>query len=419
MILSTKRLPGISALVLLCVVAAALIFWLLPPTPSPGPDDGPTMVADGVLRAGRPLLGDCNDNGVVDISEVAHKPLGLGAPSTFTTADGPLIYVSGDFNDDNITDLAIAHQGVDSVLVLFNDGDGAFPPADRITLTLDSSVRDIAAGDFNNDGLTDLAVARAGDTSEHITVFQNDSDAPGMFSPTADYAVGDTASVWTVQGIVAVDLDGENGTDLAVIAQRVAIGTQSDLHILLSSPDGSLDMTSYLDLWLAGAASVIAADLDQDGDQDLAIGGGDWIILARNEGGGILRVPLDGGADFDDPTSDDYGLGYEVGGGRKLASADLNRDGYPELLSLNGPAGTVLIVPNISDRETLLFDNAPESLRSIATPGASSLSVADLDGDGFPDLAVDGEHMNRARWPIFRARSSATTCSIRIACSRR
>lgn len=92
---------------------------------------------------------------------------------------------------------------------------------------------------------------------------------PGNFTTTQNYIVGATAGNWTIGSLVSTDLDGNFGTDLAVISHRAALGAQTDLHIMLATTDGAFETTSYPDNWLSGADSIISADFDRDGFQDL------------------------------------------------------------------------------------------------------------------------------------------------------
>jgi hypothetical protein len=86
----------------------------------------------------------------------------------------------GDFNGDGILDLAVANEEypVSSVTILLGNGDGTFTPA--ASPTTGNTSTSIAVGDFNGDGIPDLAVANA---SRSVTVLLGKGD--GTFAATA------------------------------------------------------------------------------------------------------------------------------------------------------------------------------------------------------------------------------------------
>lgn len=103
------RVPLWPTLTLLLTATAIALSACSPqlPRPWPGPDDL-TVTVDGVAWEARPLLGDCNDNAVVDLVEAQHRPLGFGGPALIAVGDNPQFHVRADFDGDGHLDLAIA-----------------------------------------------------------------------------------------------------------------------------------------------------------------------------------------------------------------------------------------------------------------------------------------------------------------------
>ncbi|MBN2433518.1 MAG: VCBS repeat-containing protein [Acidobacteria bacterium] len=82
---------------------------------------------------------------------------------TLTTGSMPVALTQGDFDGDDLADMAVANFGDSTVTIFWNAGDGTFT-AQEIT-DIGHHPVDITATDFNQDGRGDLAVAAEGDKS--------------------------------------------------------------------------------------------------------------------------------------------------------------------------------------------------------------------------------------------------------------
>ena len=91
----------------------------------------------------------------------------------FDAGSFPHSVAVGDFNGDGLQDLAVATSGSDNVSVLLGNGDGTFQAARNFGA---GSAWSIAVGDFNGDGLQDLAVGNA--TSNSVSVLINNTRLP-------------------------------------------------------------------------------------------------------------------------------------------------------------------------------------------------------------------------------------------------
>jgi hypothetical protein len=72
---------------------------------------------------------------------------------------GELTLAVGDFNGDGMQDLAVASYHSNSVSVFLGNGDGSFQPAVNFRPANGSFPDSIAVGDFNGDGMQDLVVS--------------------------------------------------------------------------------------------------------------------------------------------------------------------------------------------------------------------------------------------------------------------
>src|SRR5262249_1953310 len=106
---------------------------------------------------------------------------GLPAPSPVGV--DPESVVAGDFNNDGFLDLAVANAGSNDVSVLLGKGDGTFRPEQRTAVG--AFPGRVTAGDFDGDGRLDLAVANT--FSNDVSVLLNQGG--GQFAPAAPYGL--------------------------------------------------------------------------------------------------------------------------------------------------------------------------------------------------------------------------------------
>ena len=156
-------------------------------------------------------IGDFNGDGKLDLAILNSIALGSG-DGTFTqgaslSASG--VSVAGDFNGDGKLDLAVCSSVDNNVTILLGDGAGNFAIASGSPIAVGGQPQALVAGDFNNDGKLDLAVANFSDNT--VTLLLGNGD--GTFAPASGspYPVG--------QGpisIAAADFNGDGKLDLAV-----------------------------------------------------------------------------------------------------------------------------------------------------------------------------------------------------------
>jgi hypothetical protein len=216
-------------------------------------------------------LADLDGDGVLDlVSRSGPAPslqvrLGTGdgtfGPATdYALADSPTALLAADLDGDGAVDLAAApgqYAGSPLLYVLLGNGDGTFrAPIETQGVTW---VHDVAAGDFDEDGVPDLAV---GGQYHGLAVLLGRGD--GTFEPPLLAARREQGPGL---GLAVEDLDGDGHLD-------VAIATGSDLEIVLGRGDGTFAAgvrfpVRWDDRSQGGAMAVAAADLDGDGKPDL------------------------------------------------------------------------------------------------------------------------------------------------------
>jgi hypothetical protein len=230
-------------------------------------------------------VGDYNGDGRVDLAvssfnapggvTVLLRQAGGGfaqeSGSPFGSGTGMHAVVAGDFNGDGLLDLAATRSTGQLVLLTRNPG-GGFTEGQSITAGATPVA--IAVGDYNGDGLTDLATANRGGDS--VTVLLRSG---ATFATEGTFAVGDDPI-----GIVAADFDGNGRADLAVT--NAVPGTVS--AFLRNAANTGFDAESPISV-SASPVGIDAADFNRDGRPDLAVAAnaGAVNVLHRNAAGGF------------------------------------------------------------------------------------------------------------------------------------
>jgi hypothetical protein len=229
----------------------------------------PISVPAGVFKVG---TADFNGDGKIDLVVTAFELtvlLGNG-DGTFTAepsipiTGGAAAAAVGDFNGDGIPDLAVADNGSEfapsSVTILLGKGDGTFTQVPESPATGVEPLS-IAVGDFNGDGILDLAVTNLNDGNPipgTVTILIGKGN--GFFRPTAESPV--TGPV--PYSVAVADFNGDGKADLAV-----ANAGNNTITILLGRGDGSFVSPVSP---ATGTDPVFAAvgDFNGDGVPDLA-----------------------------------------------------------------------------------------------------------------------------------------------------
>lgn len=336
------------------------------------------------------------------------------AAVNYAAGTRPSGIAAGDFDGDGDMDLATTIEGPDRIIVLLNDGSGAYSLGPASLLPASSSPQDLIAGRLDADGDVDLAVA-VRDPQGSVIFMSNNGN--GTFAQAGTFVVGDRP-----RGLAIADLEGDGDMDLAVANRN-----DNSASVLTNNGAGSFAVQTVS----AGGETRATAFLDVDGDQDLDLAvtdhDGRRVVLFTNSGGsfamsgalpvgGQVRpdgitaadVDNDGDADLAVATSDQtLGINqatifvstltafngpfnYPTGGSNTsgIRAGDFDCDGLIDLATTNQDSNNVSLLRNTGAG----VYGAAQIMAVGATPEA--IATGDFDGDGDTELAVANRDSN-------------------------
>jgi hypothetical protein len=357
----------------------------------------------------------------------AAAPTSLGftflSPKTYDSG-GQLAWkvVVADVNGDGKPDVLVLNDngesgsGDGSVGVLLGNGNGSF----RKIVIYDSGgvyATGIAVGDLNGDGKLDLVVANQVCPSTRVNclgVLLGNGD--GTFKPAVTYPDGgiETFSAGGLFVPVMIsDIDGDSRPDLVVVSETDPDYGDGRVGVLLGNGDGTFKAVVTYDSGGFAPFSAALADLNGDGKPDMVVFNCSPSGSSDCSQNGTVGVMLgNGDGTFQSVTKYDSG---GLGGTSALVIADVNGDGRPDILVGNNCPGNCT---GIGSFGVLMGKGDGTFQAAIAYPlsgvgGVESITVGDLNGDGKPDLAIVGNgvdaYLNKGDGTFRLASANPTT----------
>lgn len=308
---------------------------------------------------------------------------GLGIRPSLPAGIMPSAVVVGDFNKDGKLDWAVANAGDSTIYIYLGNGDGTAKPPTIIPLSGKSPVG-LAVGDLNGDGNLDLAVAEA--DSQTVGILLGNGD--GTFKPEtllSGFAVVTTA-------VAILDVNGDGAPDLVVgLAGYYQGPVNSGFAVMLNDGTGNFGAPIFApnSPWAEypSAQEFSVADVNKDGRLDLLVTSvGNWFGVQGF--GGRVQVFLGNG---DGTFTAGQVLDTSSEGGRIMQNAvlaDVNGDGCLDAIETDS-LGNALIYPG-DCHGNFSTSAATGALVYGMGDDPGGLAVADVNGDGYPDIITGG-----------------------------
>ena len=312
----------------------------------------------------------------------------------------------GDFNQDGKLDLVVANFSSNTISIipnaLINNPDAQI---EKVELSTGRGPISVAVGDFNNDGLSDIAVGTY--WGHAVTVFEGDGEfsfkAPHKM-PIADY----------VSAITIGDFNGDGNQDLGValisgftfMANGRGNGEFNNYEYVMNAPDprglvtvktagfgydqlavtdfnGELKIAYHESATSNGEAKILfdegtgalaAGDLNGDGNSDLV-----FVNERTNRLTSVIKYSY---LNLGEITN--YDLSSSP---RAVELADFNNDGKLDV-SILDETNTVSIMPGDGNGK---FGKAAIFSVGSGNAYARFMSAADFNGDRKVDISVSGQ----------------------------
>ena len=321
------------------------------------------------------------------VAQTIDTPNRAGAAHWTTTGGACMIDALG----SGQMDLVLMQTGDAAIRVLHNRGGGSFEELDAAAMGLKASGRAVACavGDYDGDGLNDLAVA----LDDRVLLFHNLGH--GKFKDVS--ARSGIVPRNRPSGITFVDYDHDGDLDLLLTGAPLKPGDESNV-LWRNNGDGTFtEQTEPTGLGGSGkTAAAILTDFNNDRAVDLAVtGDGPSPLLYVNPREG--KYP-------EQPLYEGVKLPPTVG----IAVLDYNKDGWMDIAVTHAGAPGLTLWRNVEapDHIGRRFERVALPLRGAVR--GWGLTPVDIDNDGWIDLAAIVETTTGSQVKVFRNRGDGT-----------
>ncbi len=317
---------------------------------------------------------------------VTNAPVGPFA-SWAATAGAKVL--SGDFNGDGRSDVALTGApGWNTVPVARSLGNGSFSVTNAVIGSFAawtaSPGAQVVTGDFNGDNRTDIAVTGVAGWNTLPVAFSRGNGSFRVTNlPIANFA-GWTASPGAK--VVTGDFNRDNRTDIAV----TGVAGWATLPLARSNGNGTFTVTNgavgAFAAWAASpGAKILTGDFNADNRTDVAVTGvAGWntLPMARSHGNGQFTITNAGVGAF---------ATWTASAGAKVLTGDFNGDRRTDV-AVTGVAGwnTLPVARSFGSGSFAITNTFIGSFAAWTASAGAKVQAGDFNGDGRSDVAVTG-----------------------------
>jgi gliding motility-associated-like protein len=265
-----------------------------------------------------------------------------------------------------------------------------------------SRLYSIGANDLNNDGKPDIVMTSGEPGDNRVYIRRNTSTITSVaFASTVTLTIA--SGVSGADGQISFgDLDGDSRPDIVVP------GGDANAFVILKNNSGVINAGNFSPTMVSSALNTTGSaisDLDLDGKPD--------IVVTNYGSSNIMAYP-----NASTPGSIAIGAGITMTGtafqSTQVVTADLDGDGKPEIIAPQSTFNLVYFYRNTSTPGAISF-NAGQSLAVFSSGLASSITIADLNNDGKPDMIVtDGDNTTANSIAILRNTSTVGSITFSV-----
>jgi gliding motility-associated-like protein len=362
------------------------------------------------------IFRNTSTSGTIDASSFAAKV-------DFTTGAGPTGIAISDLDGDSKLDLAVTNNTITSVSVFRNTstsgfiGPGSF--ATKVDFATGSYPNFLSICDIDGDRKPDIAIPNYGDNS--VSVFRNTSSSgtigASSFATRVDFNTG-TGSFGTALG----DIDGDGKPDLCVtnngsssisllrntltipvppvITSFTPTAGPIGTTVTISGTNFSSTAANNI-VWFGAVQATVTAATATQLTVTVPTGATYQPISVTTTLNGLtaysntpFTVTFPGSHIID---ASAFALKVDFGSGTAPVSsaiADIDGDGKPDLVIANNNSSTVSVYRNTSSSGSIAASSFAARVDLITGTNPNRVTIGDIDGDGKPDLIVINQNNN-------------------------